>query len=119
MPGMAAAPRIVFHTGGPTFHPVDLQAREIASWLGGAREVRCEFQDGLPAFEHLDDCDVLIVMGLHGSGMTSDLFAGLCYHPLQQRHKDALERYVGSGRPIIAHHGGVASYDDWPRFGEI
>ena len=103
-------PRIVFHVGGPEFHPVADQARAIASWLGDS--YRCEFHDGVDAFDHLDHCDLLVLMGLHWTGM-----APLVYRPMQARHKEAFERYVASGRPLLAHHGAVASYDDWPRFG--
>ena len=51
-------------------------------------------------------------MGLHWTGFDR-------YEPMRASHKAAYEAYVKSGRPIIAHHGGIASYDDWPRFGEL
>jgi type 1 glutamine amidotransferase len=38
---------------------------------------------------------------------------------MEDRHERAFEEYVGNGKPILAHHGAVASYDDWPRFGEL
>ena len=105
-------PRIVFHVGGPDFHPVADQARAIALWLGS--EYQCELHDGVDAFDHLDGCDLLVLMGLHWTGM-----APLSYRPMETLHRAALERYVASGRPLVAHHGAVASYDDWPRFGQL
>ena len=104
-------PRIVFHVGGPAFHPVDLQAQQIARWLGN--EYRCSLHEGTRAFERLDDCDLLVLMGLYWSGSHIE------YIPPTARHKEAFERYIASGRPVLAHHGAIASYDDWPRFGEL
>jgi type 1 glutamine amidotransferase len=103
--------RILFHVGGPDFHPVAGQATAIAEWLGD--DYSYEQHDGEVAFDHLDDCDLLVLMGLHWTGMKQD------YRPLHPRHKEAFEKYVASGRPLIAHHGAIASYDDWPRFGEL
>src|SRR4051812_49453571 len=103
--------RIVYHVGGPEFHPVDRQAQEIARWLGDEKYVH-ERHDGLAAFENLDGADLLVLMGLHWTGGTK-------YQPMRAEHQRAFENYVKSGRPIIAHHGAIASYDDWPRFGEL
>jgi len=103
--------QVVFHTGGPSFHPVAEQARHIAEWLGTG--FACVQHDGAEAFEHLDDCDLLVLMGLHWTGQKAE------YRPMAERHTQALERYVASGRPLLAHHGAIASYDDWPRFGEL
>src|SRR5437868_6305283 len=96
--------RIIYLTGGPAFHPVAEQASEIARWLGD-EDYAHERHDGLTAFDHLHSADLFIVMGLHWTG-------GENYCAMQPAHKDAFERYVASGRPIIAHHGGIASYDD-------
>jgi type 1 glutamine amidotransferase len=96
---------------------VDRQARAIAGWLGDA--YACERHDGLAAFERLGDADLLVLMGLHWTGLTPESSGGLTYHPLRDADKEALERYVASGRPVIAHHGAIASYDDWPRFGQL
>jgi type 1 glutamine amidotransferase len=92
--------RIVFHVGGPLFHPVAEQAQAIMGWLGGGHQYTVA--DGLEAFERLDGCDLLME-----------------YHPLQPRHQEAFEAYVASGRPVIAHHGAIASHDDWSRYGEL
>jgi type 1 glutamine amidotransferase len=109
--------RIVFHTGGPAFHPVDQQAAQIAGWLGDGYE--CQVADGLAAFDLLDGCDLFVVMGLHWTGMGEAWAGSLPYYPLTAKQQGAFERYVASGRPLIAHHGAIASYDDWPRFGEL
>jgi len=110
--------RIVFHVGGPTFHPVDAQARAIAGWLGD-RDYSFAFHDGIEAFEHLADCDLLVLMGLHWTGRTPECAGGRKYQPMRDQDKAAFEAYVASGRPIVAHHGAIASYDDWPRFGQL
>ena len=85
--------------------------------LGGGHEY-C-FADGLAAFEMLDGCDLFVAMGLHWTGMNAEWAGKMAYHPLEPAHQAAFEAYVASGRPIIAHHGGIASYDDWPRYGEL
>jgi type 1 glutamine amidotransferase len=105
--------RIVFHIGGPAFHPVDRQAKSIVAWLGAEHE--CELHDGVDAFDHLEKADLLVLMGLHWTGMGD----GLTYRPMNASHVAALERYVVAGKPIIAHHGAIASYDDCPRFAEL
>jgi len=103
----------VLHVGGPDFHPVARQAARIIEWLGAPD--RCELHDGIDAFDHLDAADLLILIGLHWTGMTPQM----AYRPMQPRHRAALEAYVVAGRPLVAHHGAIASYDDWPRFGEL
>jgi hypothetical protein len=104
---------ILFHVGGPAFHPVEAQARAISDWLGEQHSYR--FADGVDAFENLEDLDLLVLMGLHWTGMGSEL----TYRPMEARHQAAFERYICSGRPLLAHHGAVASYDDWPMFARL
>ncbi|MFZ1771158.1 MAG: ThuA domain-containing protein [Caldilinea sp.] len=108
---------LVFHVGGPSFHPVAEQAQQIAGWLGAAHE--CKIIDGAAAFDQLDECDLFVAMGLHWTGMDAEWAGSMVYHPLQAHQQVAFEEYVASGRPVIAHHGGIASYDDWPRYGEL
>ncbi len=110
-------PRLVFHVGGPAFHPTAQQAAVIAEWLGD--DYVCEIRDGATAFDDLSACDVLVIMGLHWTDMSEDWAGSLTYHPLNERQKRSFEAYVASGRPILNHHGGIASYDDWPRFGAL
>ena len=108
---------LVFHVGGPAFHPVAEQARCIAEWLGHG--FTCEMREGAEAFNDLSDCDLLLIMGLHWTGMNADWCGNLTYQPLNEYQKRTFEAYVAAGRPLLAHHGGIASYDDWPRFGEL
>jgi len=111
---MRPEPKVIFHVGGPASHPVADQARLIAGWIGDG--YKCELHDGLGAFEQLDRADLLVLMGLHWSGMEKEKLA---YRPLQQKHKEAFEQYISSGKPLLAHHAAVGSYDDWQRFGEL
>jgi type 1 glutamine amidotransferase len=110
--------RIVFHLGGPAFHPVADQARLIREWLGEERFdfVEC---DGVDAFDALEDCDLFILMGLHWTGMHADWAGSMRYRPMTPQHMDRFERYVSRGGPILAHHGGIASYDDTPKFARL
>lgn len=107
-------PRIVFQTGGPSFHPVDEQARAILEWLGTG--FTSEIHDGAEAFDHLAEADLLVLMGLHWTGIKD---CGMEYRPLNEERLRALEVYVASGRPLLVHHGAIASYDDRPRYGEL
>ncbi|WP_428938968.1 ThuA domain-containing protein [Fontivita pretiosa] len=108
---MSTRPRIIFHVGGPEYHPSSHQASVIIEWLG--EEFACHKAEGLAAFEHLNECDLLVLMGMHWSGW------GREYRSPTETHRRAFERYVASGRPILAAHAAIASYDDWPRFGEL
>ncbi len=113
---MAEASRIVFYVGGPEFHPTHEQSKQAAEWLGA--EYECVYRDGLEAFENLDDCDLLVLMGLHWTG-SKDAAGNSNYTPMSDSHKNVYESYVRSGRPVLAHHGAIASFDDWPRYGEL
>lgn len=107
---------IVFFVGGPSFHPVAEQARVISGWLNEELESSLTYaiREGNAAFDQLDDCDLLVIMGLYWTGMGADL-----YTSLNEQQQRTFEAYVASGRPLLCHHGGIASYDDWPRFGEL
>ena len=113
---MGSTSRIVFYVGGPDFHPTRQQAEQAAAWLGPAYEY--EYRDGLSAFEALDTCDLFVLMGLHWTGsQTADGKPN--YLPIEDKHKQSFETYVRSGKPLLAPHGAVASFDDWPRYGEL
>jgi type 1 glutamine amidotransferase len=114
---MKDRPKIVFHVGGPTFHPVRVQAECIITWIGD--EFDSQICEGLSAFEALQECDLLVLMGLHWTGMTADGAGNLEYKSMREVDKQAFETYIASGRPLLNHHGAIASYDDWPRFGEL
>lgn len=104
---------IVFLIGGP-YHPVSQQADLIQGWLGdGYRVVKCE---GCDAFELLNGCDLFVAAGVHWTGSPSLCFP---YRPMQAHHQQAWVDYVTSGRPVLGLHGGIASYDDWPEFGQL
>jgi type 1 glutamine amidotransferase len=109
--------RIVFHIGG-AYHRTDLQAAAAIHWLGDERHVYQIF-DGVAAFEALGDADLFVVMGMHWPGMAHPSSGGLVYHPMQEQHRLAFERYVAAGRPLLVHHGAIFSYPDWPRFQEL
>jgi type 1 glutamine amidotransferase len=110
--------RIVFHLGGPAGHPVAEQARAAAGWLGD--RFAYDFIEGAAAFDALGGCDLLVLMGMHWTGSSTNAWAGnRPYEPLGDRQQAAFEGYVASGRPLLVHHGAIASYDDWPRFGEL
>ncbi|MBN1964760.1 MAG: ThuA domain-containing protein [Anaerolineae bacterium] len=112
MPGK----RIVFHIGG-AYHPTAEQAAAVAGWLGS--NFVCTAYDGVQAFDALDDADLLVVMGMHWPGMDEEPPGGLRYVPMQSAHRAAFERYVTSGRPLLAHHAAIFSYSDWPRFSDL
>jgi type 1 glutamine amidotransferase len=110
--------RIRFFVGGAVGHPAAEQARQVATWLGDGYTY--DFREGRSAFESLDSCDLLVLMGHYFTAMPNQRWAGnLPHEPLLDHHKQALEAYVASGRPLLAHHGTVGSYDDWPRYGEL
>jgi len=103
--------RLLFHVGGPAFHPVAEQARVVAGWVADrGHEVR--LCDGNAAFDALDACDVFVLMGLHHTGEQG-------YVPPSSAQRQAFEAFVRGGGRVLAHHGGIASYDDWPEFGRL
>lgn len=104
-------PRLIFLVGGPDFHPVNQQANLVLDWLGDGYAHHTA--ESLAAFEHLVECDLLVVMGQHWTGWEGR------YRSPSEVHRRQFEKYVQSGRPILAVHGGIASYDDWPRFTEL
>jgi type 1 glutamine amidotransferase len=124
--------KIVFQTGGP-FHPVDAQAKLIQSWLPSDWKIRPAF--GTEAFEQLADADLYVAGGLHwtvlndlsaliGSDPEPPIWesAGIKKHPYiapTEAQKSAFGKYVQSGRPILAFHSGILSYNDWPEYGQL
>src|SRR5205823_82628 len=104
-------PRLIFLVGGPDYHPVNEQAHAIIEWLG--TDYACHTAESLAAFEHLTECDLLVLMGQHWTGWEGR------YRSPSETHRRTFEKYVQSGRPILSAHGAIASYDDWPRFAEL
>src|SRR6266481_5116678 len=129
---MQAMKTILFQTGGP-FHPVEAQANLIQSWLPSAWKIKPAF--GTEAFEQLADADLYVAGGLHWT-VLSDLSALIGsdpeapiwesaqiekhpYIPPTEAQKSEFKKYVQSGRPILAFHSGILSYDDWPEYGQL
>lgn len=111
-------PHVVFHLGGPPAHPVADQAHRASQWLGP--DYTYGFREGRAAFEELDGCDLLVLMGSYWTGSPDAAWAGRPpYEPLDDRHMQAFEGYVASGRPLLVHHAAILSYDDRPRFGAL
>jgi hypothetical protein len=87
-------PRIIFLVGGPDFHPVNAQAELIIDALGS--EYACHTAESLAAFEHLSECDLLILMGMHWTGRGAD------YRPPSDVHRRNFEKYVQLGRALVS-----------------
>lgn len=103
--------RLIFLVGGPDFHPANEQAATIIDWLGP--DFACHTAESLAAFEHLEECDLLVLMGQHWTGWEGR------YRPPSDAHRRNFEKYIQSGRPVLSSHAAIASYDDWPRFAEL
>lgn len=116
------SPRVHVLTGGP-YHPVTAQFQQFQAELGD--RAAFHFHEGVEAFDHLDDCDLLVLGGLHWTGCAPDKHAwpdGVerCrYIRPSGKQKSAYVDYVTSGRPLLGWHGGIASYDDWEDFGTL
>ncbi len=108
---MSVRPKIIFHLAGHDFHPVYEQAAAVTAWLGPA--YWCHTAESLAALEHVDECDLVVFLGMYYRGWEGR------YRPPGLIHRRKFERYVASGRPLILGHGAAACYDDWPRFREL
>lgn len=108
---MSSRAKIILHLAGHDFHPVYAQAEQLIQWLGPS--CACHTAESLAAFEHLAECDLLIMLGMYYSGWEGR------YRPPGTVHQRALERYVAAGKPLLLHHGAIASYDDWPGFADL
>lgn len=103
--------RLIFLVGGPDFHPANEQAATIIQWLGP--DFACHTAESLAAFEHLEECDLLVLMGQHWTGWEGR------YRSPSEFHRKNFEKYIQSGRPLLSSHAAISSYDDWPRFSEL
>jgi uncharacterized protein len=121
----SAVIRILFQTGGP-YHPVHRQAALIQSWLPADWRIDTAFGAGV--FDRLAGADLYVAAGLHGVELEEDLAAdawtsaGIAPHGYTrptERQRDAFRQYVASGRPVLAFHGGIVSYGDWPEYGRL
>jgi hypothetical protein len=119
---MSAPIRVVFLVGGATVHPVAQQAGAAAGWLWArfGDRVDARLLDGVSAFEALDGCDLLVIMGLHWSRMEEVDWAGhRPYRPPLEQHRAALRAFVDGGRPVFLHHSAIGCYDDWTGYAEL
>ncbi|MEM6822063.1 MAG: ThuA domain-containing protein, partial [Verrucomicrobiota bacterium] len=78
------------------------------------------------AFDKLDHCDLFIAAGLNWTGMGVDggthewkFDTKSGYRPATKSQKETFCDYVASGKPVMGFHAGIASYDDWPEFGQL
>ncbi len=83
----------------------------VIDWLGA--DYACHKADGLSAFEHLNECDLLVLMGQWWTGF------GDRYRQPGDVHRRNLEKYIHRGGPLLSAHAAISSYDDWPRFAEL
>lgn len=117
--------RIVFQTGGP-WHPVDAQAALIETWLPAGWQLDVAF--GASAFDRLEGADAYVASGMlwpeieRGLPPQAWTLAGIAPHGYErpgEAQKESFRRYVRSGRPILAFHGGILCYEDWPEYGRL
>jgi type 1 glutamine amidotransferase len=103
---------------GNFVHPTTRQFRAFAASAPHGLALRVV--EDASAFDQLDDTDLLIVAGLHWTASPSVTWTTpVPYHPPTEAQKEALRAYAARGRPVLSVHGGIASYDDWPEFGDL
>lgn len=114
---------ITMQVGGP-YHPTRQQAEILQGWL--PNNIRLNIAHSTDAFDQLDNCDLFIAGGLNWTGLGEDggthdwtYDEAFGYRPASKSQKQAFRNYVSSGRPVLGFHGGIASFDDWPEFGQL
>lgn len=117
--------RILFQTGGP-WHPLETQAALVQTWL--PRDWRIDTAFGTDALDQLDDADLYVAAAIHGPELEDPLpaeawtLAGIAAHPYVRptdKQKENFRRFVAAGRPVLAFHGGIVSFADWPEYGRL
>lgn len=102
---------------GQTVHPTTEQFH----WLSERAPDGYTFQihEGAQTFRHLADTDLFIAAGLYWTGSANVKRNPAPYTPPSDKEKEALRDYIESGRPVLAFHGGIASFNDWPDYGRM
>jgi type 1 glutamine amidotransferase len=116
---------ILNYTGGP-YHPFLRQADWFCNQLEplGHQFVSSEERS---LFDRLDDCDLLVISALDWSDACNQALkfweiptkCPKVYTPLSDKHFEAIQRYVASGRPLFCHHCAIANWGERPEFGDI
>jgi type 1 glutamine amidotransferase len=105
---------------------VGRQAALMQSWLPGDWHLETAF--GSEVFDRLADVDLYVAAGLHGPELDRELPAdawspaGIAPHGYtrpSERQKEAFRSYMAAGRPVLAFHGGIVGYGDWPEYGRL
>lgn len=111
-------PKKIVWLGGGQCHPVDAQAVTIGEWLGDKFEI--VNLPGAAAFDALESADLLVVAGLHYTDMSNPFWnPPMEYIPATEAQKMKFRDYLSRGGRLLGFHGGVASFNDWPEFGEL
>ncbi len=108
---MTSKKRIVVMIGGA----FEEAAASFANLLARALEDKyiVDAYAGGETFRHLARCHALVLAGYHSPK------AGESYMPLTREEKQNFGAFVSYGWPILATPEGVASFPDWPRYGEL
>lgn len=109
---MTSKKRIVVMVGGAFEKAAATFAETLAQTLHDKFEI--DAYDGAEAFRHLGRCHALVLAGLHAPESL-----GMRYEPLSRERKQSFGAFVSFGSPIVVTPEGVASFPDWPRFGEL
>lgn len=105
--------------GGPD-HPVDATADALSTLLGPGTEF---IDDVDEALRRLDpERHRLLVVNALAFEMSDerydDVRARDAFH-LDDAGREAIERWIGAGRPLLALHTAVICFGEWPRWAEI
>jgi len=110
--------KIITALAGEFVHPTTRQLRQLAGSAPNGVELR--IYDDAEAFNHLEDSNLFLAAGLHWTQSPTVTWTESCpYLPPTEIQKNKLRAYAASGKPIFSLHGGIASYDDWPEYGQL
>lgn len=72
------------------------------------------------ALEHLEEADLFIAAGLYWTGSPKVTWTDpVPYVTPNEQQRAGLRNHVLRGKPVMGFHGGIASFDDWPEFGQL